>query len=172
LAESGIDFVREIDPGESAYARADEEKLVIALDNIVQNAMEAVQRKPDGERIVCLRIFRKEGCWIISVADSGDGIPSEARQRIFDPFFSTKEKGSGIGLALAKRFVESFGGALALETTPRDTTSRIPGRDGSESFAQSPLKGSPKSAAASTASRCGGAVFTITLKEDKKAPQA
>ena len=53
----------------------------------------------------------------IRVADSGPGIPLDHREKIFDPFFSTKEDGTGFGLALALQAVEEHEGALTLEDT-------------------------------------------------------
>lgn len=115
LADSGIDLSLDIPSENEAIALADEDKLVIVLDNLVRNAIEAVEQLPSGQKRIVLRLFRREGGWAIAVIDSGLGIPPEARRRLFDPFFTTKEKGTGIGLALSRRLVESFGGILAYE---------------------------------------------------------
>ncbi|TXT41959.1 MAG: integral membrane sensor signal transduction histidine kinase [Spirochaetes bacterium] len=116
LESSGIEFSVEVPAIQSAFVEADREKLVIVLDNIVGNAIEAVQDMPEGEKKVFLRLFEKEKSWTIGVIDTGKGIPPEIQGRVFTPFFTTKEKGSGIGLSLARRFAESFGAVLELET--------------------------------------------------------
>ncbi len=103
-------------PEESeVLAMADEEKLTTALDNLLRNALEALEGLPEEERQISIRLFRRDSSWVIAVADRGRGIPPELSKRLFDPFFTTKEKGSGIGLALAKRLVESFGAVLSYE---------------------------------------------------------
>ena len=115
LADAGIELSLEILPEGEAVALADREKLVIVLDNLVSNAIEAVEQLQAGQRRIAIRLFRREGGWAIAVIDSGPGIPAKARERLFDPFFTTKEKGTGIGLALSRRLVESFGGTLDYE---------------------------------------------------------
>jgi len=115
LADSGIELLPEIAAENHAMVLADPEKLVIVLDNLLRNAIEAVEALPQGRKRISLRLFRRESSWVIAVIDSGEGISPEVRGRIFDPFFTTKEKGSGIGLALSKRLVESFGGIIAYE---------------------------------------------------------
>jgi signal transduction histidine kinase len=60
---------------------------------------------------------------ILEVADNGKGIPPEVEKRLFDPFFSTKETGTGLGLPIAARIVEKHGGMLQYQTQPgRGTT--------------------------------------------------
>jgi signal transduction histidine kinase len=54
----------------------------------------------------------------VDVLDRGPGIPSEIRDKIFDPFFTSKAQGSGFGLSIARRFVEAAGGTLTLEDRP------------------------------------------------------
>jgi signal transduction histidine kinase len=53
---------------------------------------------------------------VLDVADTGKGIPPEAAERLFDPFFSTKKNGTGLGLSIAARIVEAHGGLLQYRT--------------------------------------------------------
>jgi signal transduction histidine kinase len=55
---------------------------------------------------------------VIEIADSGPGVPAELRERIFYPFFTTKQRGSGVGLAHAQKVVAGHGGSLELESAP------------------------------------------------------
>lgn len=96
--------------------RADERMLRQAVLNLLRNAAEAVSEDKT-ERRVWLRALRemdREGHdWVvIEIEDSGEGIPQSDLQRIFIPFFTTKEKGHGIGLALAHRVITEHGGTL------------------------------------------------------------
>ena len=115
LAESGVSLTPEIPVAGKAMVLGDPEKLLIALDNILRNAIEAVEKLPPDRKRIALKLLKREGAWAIAVIDSGEGISAETQRRMFDPFFTTKEKGSGIGLALSKRLVESFGGTLTYE---------------------------------------------------------
>jgi len=54
----------------------------------------------------------------VAVADHGPGIPAELRQRVFEPYFTTKQDGTGLGLALVRQTIEAHGGTLAVSETP------------------------------------------------------
>src|SRR5262249_55922534 len=57
--------------------------------------------------------------WVrLSVQDNGEGIPEDLQGRIFDPFFSTKERGTGLGLAMVRQIVEGFGGHVEVSSRP------------------------------------------------------
>ena len=103
--------------GEFPAVRADERMLRQALSNLLRNAAEAVP-DDDAERRVTVRGSRARdddgGEWAtVEVADTGTGIPDEDLQRVFIPFFTTKSKGHGVGLALAHRVVTDHGGTLS-----------------------------------------------------------
>lgn len=115
LQDSGIRVELESFAAGPARVRVDREKLVNALDNLLGNAMEAVERVSSERQKITVRLFARHESWVIAIIDSGEGIPEAMERRIFDPFFTTKEKGSGIGLSLSRRLVESFGGNLAYE---------------------------------------------------------
>jgi signal transduction histidine kinase len=74
--------------------------------NILANAKEAIQlHKPSGGRIkISLRQFENRG--VLAIEDNGGGIPDDILPKIFDPYFTTKDKGSGIGLYMSKMIVE------------------------------------------------------------------
>ena len=102
--------------------RADERMLRQAILNLLRNAAEAITQDKI-ERTVKLRslreVDREDNEWaLIEIEDSGDGIPQSDLQRIFIPFFTTKEKGHGIGLALAHRVITEHGGTLTASNKP------------------------------------------------------
>jgi two-component system, NtrC family, sensor kinase len=95
-------------------ALADASQLRQCLVNLVRNAAEATAAKGGGK--VTLRTRRAGDRVVIEVEDTGVGIPPEVIPRLFDTFFSTKEGGSGLGLALTQQIVKDHGGDLAVES--------------------------------------------------------
>jgi signal transduction histidine kinase len=85
----------------------------------VQNAAQAMQ--PDGG-VVTARATRGPGdvAAVVEIADQGPGVPPDDRPRIFDPFFTTKEAGvgTGLGLAVCKHLVATFGGTIEVGDRP------------------------------------------------------
>jgi signal transduction histidine kinase len=95
-----------------------------ALEVLVKNAVDALAGR--GGRIAFSARRRPEGGAIVTVADDGPGIPRDLRARIFEPGFSTKQSGWGIGLSLARRIVEeNHGGTLRLASTDRGAAFEI-----------------------------------------------
>ena len=86
------------------------------LLNLIKNAIEACGENP--EIVVSARPDHCRRIYIISVRDNGSGIKPEDVQRIFVPFFTTKESGLGIGLSLSRRIVNSHNGSLRVQSTP------------------------------------------------------
>lgn len=81
--------------------------------NLVRNAGQALAEQP-GERRIRVRAFT-DGIWVaVQVGDNGPGIQAELRAKVFDSFVTTKSDGTGLGLSLCKRFVESHGGRIEL----------------------------------------------------------
>jgi signal transduction histidine kinase len=91
--------------------RADPEQLRRAALNLVRNAVEAA---PAGS-VVEIAARGGDGDVAIEVADRGPGLAPQARERLFRPFFTTKQRGTGLGLALAKKVADAHGGALTLD---------------------------------------------------------
>lgn len=104
------------------FIRADSGHLKQVLINLVRNGADAI----DGEGKVTLRARaaraplggHETDAVILEVIDTGKGISPEAEKRLFDPFFSTKETGTGLGLPIAARIIEKHGGTLQYQTQP------------------------------------------------------
>ena len=92
----------------------DEKYLKQALLNIVKNAIEAM---PDGGRLEIGTVAEKEAV-IISIADTGIGMSSEVVERIFEPYYTTKTSGSGIGLTMVYKIVKEHGGEIRVQSEP------------------------------------------------------
>ncbi|WP_444891921.1 ATP-binding protein [Microbulbifer sp. TRSA001] len=97
---------------EDLIAPGDNQRLIQVFINLLSNARDA---SPDGGQIV-IEGYRKSGSACVSVTDSGPGISAQHRERILEPFFTTKEpgEGTGLGLAMVYSIVEEHGGQLEL----------------------------------------------------------
>lgn len=91
---------------------ADPELLRRILTNLINNAVQAM---PEGGSLE-IRACEKDGDFVISIQDSGAGIPEEIKPMLFLPLFTTKSKGQGFGLAVVKRLTETLGGTVTLES--------------------------------------------------------
>jgi len=99
-------------------APADGRLLRQALVNLFRNALQAMQRGGTLTVRAAPSALREHPAVLLAVRDSGPGIPREARSRIFQPFFTTRAQGTGLGLAVVRRIVEGHGGSISLADTP------------------------------------------------------
>ncbi|TRZ96698.1 MAG: two-component sensor histidine kinase, partial [Deltaproteobacteria bacterium] len=93
---------------------ADPDMLRRALVNLVGNAIDAM---PNGGTLSVSAGFRTDGRYSVVVEDTGIGIPAEERERIFEPYFTTKESGLGLGLVLTKKIIDAHGGEIFVDST-------------------------------------------------------
>jgi hypothetical protein len=112
-ARRGVVLSVEADPAPIAL-RADRDLLKQALLNVVLNGVEAIEE--GGELHITVR--RLAGECVFAIRDSGPGIPPELRDKIFSLYFTTKAKGSGIGLAMSFRVVQLHGGTIDFSSEP------------------------------------------------------
>lgn len=101
-------------PPQPLRIRGDADLLKQAILNVCRNALDAM---PDGGQLR-VHLLRDGAQAVLTVADSGPGIPPEHREKIFQLYYSTKPKGSGIGLAMTFRAVQLHGGSIDVESAP------------------------------------------------------
>jgi C4-dicarboxylate-specific signal transduction histidine kinase len=106
--------------------RGDPVQLLQVLLNLVMNGCESMSRTPLAERRLVVRVVEgeREGDFVeVRVSDSGAGLPPGAEQRVFEPFYTTKQNGLGLGLSICRSIVTTHGGRLWAENNPgRGTT--------------------------------------------------
>jgi two-component system sensor kinase FixL len=113
--------------GDAIVLPADAELLKIVVQNLLLNGAHAMQ----GQGLIQVVVTSADGLCQIAIADEGPGIPAEVLDKLFTPFFTTKARGTGLGLSTARRFVEAHGGTLAIEspaTGGTTATIRLPVR--------------------------------------------
>lgn len=115
LEAQGITLRKELNPDELILF-GDQHQIEQVLINLLQNAIQALEDSE--EKIITLSAFIDEaGKIIIEVSDTGKGIEEEALSKIFIPFFTTKKKGSGIGLSLSKQIMRRHKGNIQVRST-------------------------------------------------------
>ena len=114
-----IRFGHTLEKGE-LLARFDPRLMTQALGNLVKNAAEAVEAQglPEGEGRVWVEGRREGDEIVLDVIDNGKGLPVEDRQRLLEPYMTTREKGTGLGLAIVGKIIEEHGGRIELLDAP------------------------------------------------------
>jgi signal transduction histidine kinase len=141
LAKDDIDVRVDVDG--ACELVADLPLVAQAVSNLVRNAAEAMRGLPEAEdgraahREITLTAREarirtadgtRRGFVVLAVEDTGPGIPAEARERIFNPFFTTREEGTGLGLAIVHRIVDAHGGMTACGEAQRQGVRTSAGR--------------------------------------------
>ncbi|MGH7214393.1 MAG: sensor histidine kinase [Tepidisphaeraceae bacterium] len=122
-----------VPPPRPVVVSCDPHALRQVLMNLVLNAQQAMTHAdgadpstPGKVNTITLTLAGTDSAGTIDVADTGPGIPDDMRERLFKPFQTSKSDGTGIGLALVKRFVDNFGGTVSVDSEPgRGTTFRL-----------------------------------------------
>ncbi len=103
------------------------------IHNLIRNAADAVEETGRGDGRVVVTLTQVAGEAVITVGDNGAGIPPDILPRLFEPFFSGKPKGMGLGLSLCESIVERFDGSISAENGVAGGavfTVRLPATDG------------------------------------------
>jgi two-component system nitrogen regulation sensor histidine kinase NtrY len=116
----GVEFVTRLPEGKAPLV-CDGRLLGQALTNLLKNAVEAIQGReepeaPKGRVVVSLEAA--EDRFLVRIEDNGKGLPAENRERLTEPYVTTRAKGTGLGLAIVKKIMEEHGGDLYLEDAP------------------------------------------------------
>ena len=117
LARLGCSDVRESYAADEALVQADVSQLGRALRNLLLNAAQALAAVGNtrvDSRILVRVSLTSEG-WCLQVEDNGPGLPSDVLERLWEPFFTTKARGTGLGLAQVRKTIEAQGGAIRAE---------------------------------------------------------
>ncbi|HXI55876.1 MAG TPA: protoglobin domain-containing protein [Polyangia bacterium] len=110
-----------VDAPEGIFIDADADQLARVLTNLLINASQAM----NGTGRITIQARRGEGETVLRVRDEGPGVPGELRHQIFEALFTTKAKGSGLGLALCRRIAAAHGGTVALEPSDHGAVFKV-----------------------------------------------
>lgn len=125
MGEAHVDFIRELGD-QPLTGLFDARMLGQAFGNLVKNAVEAIEAVPadaerDGRKVKVRASFDPaREMFVAEIIDNGNGLPSENRHRILEPYMTMREKGTGLGLAIVKKIIEEHGGQLELHDAPAD----------------------------------------------------
>ena len=102
------------------WAMSDSKQIMQVFSNLLKNAIQALHNKHDG--LIEVSLEELPETVMIKIHDNGPGIPEDIREKVFNPNFTTKSTGMGMGLAITKKIVEESGGTIRFETSSQGTT--------------------------------------------------
>ncbi len=124
VANPGINFELAITEKQN-IAEFDNRLLSQALINVIKNAVEAIEAQfanEDGKRKekgqVSVKVWHDKAMIVMDVIDNGKGLPEEDRQKLLEPYMTTRQKGTGLGLAIVRKILEDHGGTIELMDAP------------------------------------------------------
>jgi two-component system nitrogen regulation sensor histidine kinase NtrY len=122
VSRPDIAFERHV-ASEALRGKFDSRLLAQAFGNVIKNAAEAIEaegKTTGGAGVIRIKAELSGGMIRVDIIDNGKGLPREHRQRLLEPYMTTREKGTGLGLAIVKKIVEDHGGRLELHDAPAD----------------------------------------------------
>jgi signal transduction histidine kinase len=115
LRKREIAVLKDLAP-DLATCRVDAQMIEQVLVNLITNACQAMEGA-EGAKLLEIASAVQDGRIVLRVSDSGPGVPPSLREKVFDPFFTTRKDGSGIGLSFSHRIVADHGGSLRVDTS-------------------------------------------------------
>jgi len=116
------DYVHFSSDEEEIRAKFDRTQLIRVVTNLVKNSIQSIEQKQPENPRVDVVVKKEQGDVMITVTDNGMGVPEENKAFIFEPQFTTKSSGMGLGLGMVKNIVEAYGGNITLNSSPEKTT--------------------------------------------------
>jgi two-component system sensor histidine kinase AtoS len=108
-----VDVKVAVDPALPRFA-FDRDQLIQVVWNVALNGVEAM----NGRGRLSFEAARRDGQVALAVTDTGHGIPAERRRQVFEPFYTGKPNGTGLGLTIAERIVAAHGGRIEIDSAP------------------------------------------------------
>ena len=124
LNNTGIKYIYQIE-NEEQILMWDRSQMEQVLINLLKNATEACEGRSNPEVCITTHYQKDKQLFQLTVTDNGCGILPEVLDKIFVPFFTTKPKGSGIGLSLCKQIVNNHGGSISVSSETNKGTSFV-----------------------------------------------
>lgn len=101
-------------PIDDCFVFADKDHLIRIFNNIIKNAIQAIPRGREGH--IMVQLTRQEHHALVTITDNGQGIPEDQINKVFRPNFTTKSSGTGLGLAMCSKMIESMDGEIYFDT--------------------------------------------------------
>jgi two-component system, NtrC family, nitrogen regulation sensor histidine kinase NtrY len=108
------EYIKYYPEEEELYANLDKTQLIRVITNLVKNAIQATENQENP--IIEVKVLSEEKNLIISVSDNGKGISEDLKELIFEPKFTTKTSGMGLGLAIIKNIIEAYDGSISFSS--------------------------------------------------------
>lgn len=115
-----INFIVNVPDEERYHVYADRQLLTGALNNLAKNAIQAIPEEHEGRIIMSL--YKNNNKAIIRISDNGMGIPKEIQEKIFTPYFTTKQYGTGLGLLITKNILNAVNGNISFDSRENEGT--------------------------------------------------
>ena len=115
------DFIQFSALEDEIIAKLDRTQFIRVITNLVKNAVQAIPEEQEN-KMVFVTVFRQDNEVKIAVKDNGKGISEENIERVFEPKFTTKSSGMGLGLAIIKNIIENYNGTITFDTQSNEGT--------------------------------------------------
>lgn len=116
------DFIYFLSEEKEIIARFDRTQLIRVITNLIKNSIQAIEQRQPKEPRIEVQVASEESFVSILVRDNGVGVSEENKDKVFEPKFTTKSSGMGLGLAMVKNIVETYNGSITLDSSVENGT--------------------------------------------------